>query len=470
MLLTLSTTRKPATDLGYLLHKNPSKVQTFELSFGQAHVFYPEATDERCTAALLLDVDPVALVRGRKGARPAVFALGQYVSDRPYAASSFLSVAIARVLSTALAGRSRGRQALADEAIPLTAKVAALPCRGGERFLRSLFEPLGYEVRATRHPLDEEFPAWGESPYFTVELEARCRLRDLLNHLYVLTPVLDDDKHYWVGSAEVEKLLHHGAEWLATHPEREAITSRYLRHDRKLMRQALSRLVEEDDLEPDQRAEAHEREEEALEKRLSLNEERLGTVVANLKASGAARVLDLGCGEGKLLRALLREKQFALITGVDVSSTSLERAESRLGLDRLPPAQRERIRLLQGSLTYRDRRLEDFDAAAVVEVVEHLDPPRLEAFARVLFECARPGTVVLTTPNVEYNARFENLPAGALRHKDHRFEWTRAELGEWGEAVAARFGYTVRFAPIGPSDPEVGSPTQMAIFTRAVPS
>lgn len=467
MLLTLTTTKKPATQLGYLLHKNPSRLQTFKLSFGRAHVFYPEATPDRCTAALLLDVDPVGLVRGRKGSRPAGFALGQYVSDRPYAPSSFLSVAIARVLGSALAGRSRGRQALADEPMPLVARVTALPCRGGERFLRSLFEPLGYSVTATRHPLDDRFPAWGESPYFTVELSARCRLSDLLRHLYVLIPVLDDDKHYWVGEAEVENLLRHGEAWLATHPQREAITFRYLRHDRGLMRQALSRLVEDDQLDPDERACAHEREEEALEGRISLNEERLGAVIATLKAAGAANVLDLGCGEGRLLKALLREKQFAQITGVDVSSRTLERAEARLRLERLPPKQRERIRLMQGSLTYRDRRLENFDAAAVVEVVEHLDPPRIEAFARVLFEYARPGTVVLTTPNFEYNVRFDNLPAWALRHKDHRFEWTRTEFREWSEAVAARFGYLVRLVSIGPPDPEVGSPTQMAVFARS---
>lgn len=467
MLLTLTTTRRPATDLGYLLHKNPSKVQSFELSFGRAHVFYPEATEGRCTAALLLDVDPVALVRGRRGVRSAGFALGQYVSDRPYAASSFLSVAIARVLGSALGGRSRGRQALADAAMPLTARIVPLPCRGGERFLRALFEPLGYALTATRHPLDERFPGWGESPYFTVELSASCRLRDLLSHLYVLIPVLDDEKHYWVGPAEVENLLRHGEEWLGSHPQREAIAYRYLRHDRGLMRQALARLAEEDQVDQEERAQTHERQEEALERRISLSEERLGAVVATLKASGATRVLDLGCGEGKLLKALLRERQFARITGVDVSSSTLERAEARLRLERLPPRQRERIELLQGSLTYRDRRLEGFDAAAVVEVVEHLDPPRLEAFARVLFERARPGTVVLTTPNVEYNVRFESLPAGSLRHRDHRFEWSRAQCQEWGEGVAARFGYAVRFAPIGPSDPEVGAPTQMAVFTRA---
>jgi 3' terminal RNA ribose 2'-O-methyltransferase Hen1 len=466
MLLTLTTTHWPATDLGYLLHKNPTKLQTFELSFGRAHVFYPEATAQRCTVALLLDVDPVGLVRNRKGPSGEGFALEQYVSDRPYAASSFLSVAIARIFGSALGGRSRGRQELADSPMPLVAKVAALPCRGGERFLRSLFEPLGYAVTATRFPLDERFPAWGDSPYFNVELSAERRLSELLTHLYVLIPVLDDDKHYWVGEAEVEKLLRHGEGWLASHPQREAIALRYLKHRRHLMRETLARLVEEDQADPDAEAEAHGQEEETLEKRISLNEERLGAVVAALKASEAKRVLDLGCGEGKLLKALLAEKQFEEIAGVDVSSRTLERAAERLRLEQLPTKQRERVRLLQGALTYRDRRLQGFDAAAVVEVVEHLDPPRLDSFARALFECARPQTVVMTTPNSEYNVRFENLPAGTLRHKDHRFEWTRAEFQQWTDGVAGRFGYAVRRAPIGPNDPTVGAPTQMAIFTR----
>jgi 3' terminal RNA ribose 2'-O-methyltransferase Hen1 len=466
MLLTLTTTQAQATDLGYLLHKNPSKLQTFDLSFGQAHVFYPEATSERCTAALLLDVDSVGLVRGRKGPAGDGFAFEQYVSDRPYASTSFLSVAIAQVFGSALAGRSKGRQELADSPIPLSARISAVPCRGGERFLRSLFEPLGYTVSAERHPLDSRFPAWGDSAYFTVELSAVCRLGELLAHLYVLVPVLDDDKHYWVGEAEVEKLLRHGEGWLKTHPERETIAYRYLKHRRGLMRQTLARLADEDQADADAASEEHEREEEALEKRMSLNEERLGAVTAALKASQARRVLDLGCGEGKLLRALLAERQFEEIVGLDVAARTLERASERLRLEQLPPRQRERIRLLQGSLTYRDRRLEGFDAAAVVEVIEHLDPSRLQAFERVLFECARPGTVVLTTPNVEYNVRFESMPAGKLRHQDHRFEWTRAELRAWADGVAARFGYRVRLAPIGPVDPEVGSPTQMALFTR----
>ncbi len=465
MLLTITTTYRPATDLGYLLHKNPARFQSFPLSFGQAHVFYPHATAERCTAALLVDVDPVALVRSRRGPAGEGHALEQYVNDRPYAASSFLSVAIAQVFGSALAGRSKGRPELADTALPLTAKLAVLPCRGGEPVLRQLFEPLGYAVDARRHPLDEQFPEWGPSAYFTVELRADVRLRDLLAHLYVLVPVLDDDKHYWVGDDEVEKLLRHGEGWLAAHPERKFIADRYLKHQRSLTRAALARLVEEELPDPDSAEEQHDLEEAAVEARLSLDEQRLGAVVAALKAAGATRVLDLGCGEGRLLKALLDDKSFEQIVGVDVSHRALERARERLRVDRLPTKQQERLSLLQGSLTYRDTRLAGYDAAAIVEVIEHLDPPRLSAFERALFEFARPGTVVVTTPNAEYNVRFESLPAGQPRHRDHRFEWARAEFLSWADGVAQRFGYAVRFLPVGSEDPALGPPTQMAVFT-----
>jgi 3' terminal RNA ribose 2'-O-methyltransferase Hen1 len=306
----------------------------------------------------------------------------------------------------------------------------------------------------------------GQGPYYTVTLRAECRLRDLLTHLYVLIPVLDDDKHYWVGPDEVEKLLRHGAGWLAAHPERELIARRYLKHQHRLARAALARLAEEDEPDPDAAAAAHAGEEAVLEERIRLNEQRLGAVTAALRESGAKRVLDLGCGEGKLLRELLKDRQFEEIVGVDVSYRTLEVARDRLHYDRLPPAVRQRVTLLQRSLTYRDRRLAGYDAAAVVEVVEHLDPPRLAAFERVLLEFARPAAVVLTTPNAEYNVKFPTLPAGRLRHRDHRFEWTRAEFRAWAERVAERFGYAVRFLPVGPDDPAVGSPTQMGVFNR----
>ena len=466
MLLTLTTTHAPATDLGFLLHKNPARPQQFELSFGVAHVFYPEASPERCTAALLLEVDPVGLVRNRRGPAGEGFALEQYVNDRPYVASSFLSVAIAQVFGSALGGSSKERPALAATPIPLSATISVIPCRGGETFLRRLFEPLGYVITATHHPLDEHYAEWGEGPYFTVGLSRTCTLKELLAHLYVLIPVLDNDKHYWIGGEEVTKLLRHGDTWLAGHPEREQIVRRYLKHRRQLADAALARLIDAD---PDEAEEVEERrttEEEEVEQKISLNEHRLNTVLSALRSAGATRVLDLGCSYGNLLRRLMEDKRFEQIVGLDVSHRALEIAADRLHLDRLPERQRQRIQLLHGSLIYRDPRLAGFDAAAVVEVIEHLDPPRLAAFERVLFEFARPATVVVTTPNVEYNVRFETLSAGQFRHRDHRFEWTRAEFQAWATAVAARFGYAVRFLPIGPEDPEVGPATQMAVFAK----
>nr|BDT33855.1 3' terminal RNA ribose 2'-O-methyltransferase Hen1 [Myxococcus sp. MH1] len=467
MLLTLSTTHSPATDLGYLLHKSPHKPQSFDVSFGTAHVFYPEATEQRCTAALLLEVDPVALVRERKGPSGDGGALEQYVNDRPYVASSFLSVALSRVFGAALSGRSRERPELAARALPLTARLSVLPCRGGEPFLRRLFEPLGYTVTATRHVLDETVPEWGPSRYFTVTLQGDKPLSDLLSHLYVLVPVLDDDKHYWVTEDEVDKLLRHGEGWLASHPEREVITRRYLRHQRSLAREAMSRLLEGEDTGVTDAVETARDEAEAtLERRVSLDEQRREAVLTALVEQGAASVVDVGCGEGKLLRALLQERRFTRITGMDVSTRALEVAAERLKLERLPDLQRQRIQLLQGSLLYRDARLSGHDAATVVEVIEHLEPSRLAAFERVLFEWARPGVVVLTTPNAEYNVRFEGLAPGAFRHKDHRFEWTRAQFESWARRQAERFGYGVRFVPVGTLDAEVGAPTQMAVFTR----
>ena len=467
MLLTITTTHAPATDLGYLLHKNPARPQRFDLSFGGAHVFYPEVTPERCTAALLLDVDPVALVRNRKGPPGEGFSLEQYVNDRPYVASSFLSVAIAQVFGSALAGTSRERAALAEATIPLVARLSVVPCRGGEALLRRLFEPLGYAMAVTHHPLDERFPEWGEGPYFTVELTHTIRLHEMLSHLYVLVPVLDNDKHYWIGDEEVAKLLRHGEGWLAAHPEREAIVNRYLRHRKHLANAALARLMEGATAdEAEAAAERRDAEEEQVEQKISLNEQRLGSVLAVLRAAAAKRVLDLGCGSGNLLRRLMEDRQFERIVGLDVSHRSLEIAADRLHLDRLPERQRERVELLHGSLTYRDRRLEGFDAAAVVEVIEHLDEPRLAAFERVLLEFARPRTVVVTTPNVEYNVKFETLPAGSFRHRDHRFEWTRDQFRAWAMRVSERFGYDLRYVPVGPEDPVVGPPTQMAVLTR----
>ena len=464
MLLTISTTHEPATDLGFLLHKNPQRHQSTELSFGTAHVFYPEASSARCTVAVLVEVDPVDLVRNRKGPTGGESSLGQYVNDRPYAASSHLSAALNKFFSTTMSGRCKDRPELVDVAMPFEVWLPALPVRGDADLLERLFEPLGYEVASMPIPLDRTFPKWGPSRYRDVRLTTTTRARDLLEQLLVLIPVLDDTKHYWVGPDEIDRLVRRGGEWLANHPERELIATRYLRHDRVLTNQALERLLDVDDIEDIEGA--NDNAEEAVERTISLHKQRIDAVVAAIKDSGARRVLDLGCGSAKLMKALLADTNAEKVVGIDVSYRSLEAGARRLHLDTMTPRQRERVELLHGSLTYRDRRMEGFDAAALVEVIEHLDPSRLDSFERVVFEHAAPRVVVVTTPNVEYNVRFEGLTPGTKRHVDHRFEWTRAEFELWANGVAVRRGYEVNFTGIGPDDTVVGTPTQMAVFTR----
>jgi 3' terminal RNA ribose 2'-O-methyltransferase Hen1 len=467
--MTLTTTACPATDLGYLLHKHPDRVQTFELVAGAAEVFYPEATPDRCTVALMLRVDPIGLARQRKGAAAIDTALGQYVNDRPYAASSLLAVALGRVFRTAMQGRCDARPELAQRPLPLEVRVPALPCRGGADLARRLFEPLGWAVSATAVPLDPSFPEWGDSRYVNLLLSGEHRLADALNHLYVLMPVLDDAKHYWVTTDEVDKLVRAGAGWLRDHPERDLISSRYLVHRRELTRAALARLDRLDDVD-DIAADALDNavaDTLGTDPPVTLAQQRHGAVLAALRAAGARRIADLGCGEGALLASLLTDPTLSEVVGVDVSVRALELAARRLRLDQLPEGQRQRLRLFQSSLAYRDERLAGLDAVVLMEVIEHVDPSRLPALERVVFGAARPATVVVTTPNAEHNVRFDWLAPGAFRHRDHRFEWTRPQFHAWAQRVATTYGYSARFLPVGADDPDVGPPTQLAVFDRA---
>ncbi len=463
MLLSITkraTDASAATDIGYLLHKNPERLHEASLTFGKGYVFYPEARADRCTACLLVDVDSVHLVRGAR-------AIEDYVNDRPYVASSYMSVAMGRLFGTALAGNCQARPELLSARWPLTIVVEVIRSPRGVETFAELFAPLGYTVSATPLPLDEKFPEWGRSPYFRLELNGSVTVHDALSHLYVLLPVLDDDKHYYIGEAEVGKLLRHGDGWLATHPARDSIVSRYLGRRSALVNEALEKLLDEElpvVVDSERRTSAAAQAERELERPLTLHTQRLNQVASKLRALGVKTVLDLGCGEGKLVRRLMADREFERIVAMDMSHRSLEVAARRLRLERMPDRQRKRLELIQGSLLYRDARLAGFDGAALVEVIEHLDRPRLAALERVLFEFARPRHIVITTPNREYNAMFPTLPAGAFRHGDHRFEWTRAEFESWSNATATRFGYEVAFEPIGPEDPTHGPPSQMAVF------
>ena len=462
MLVTVTTTHRPATDLGYLLHKHPDKAQAFPVSAGTAHVFYPVATDERCTAALMLDIDPIGLVRGNHNKS---FALGQYVNDRPYAAGSMLAVAISTVFRSAMNGVS-AKQDLADQPIPLDIHIPALPARGGTGLVARLFTPLCWQVTATSLPLDPTVPDWGDSPYVTLQLSATIKLADALKHLYVLLPVLDNAKHYWISADEIDKLLRAGDGWLGAHPERELISQRYLRR-RTYVDTALARLADADDTSEDDldNALAEPRVTETPEVPEPLAAQRRTRVIETLTELGAARVADLGCGGGALLRELVKHPQFSEVVGVDVSVHAL--AAAARAFERAPDRVKAKVTLRQSALTYRDESLAGFDAAVLMEVVEHVDETRLPALERAVFGAARPRAVIVTTPNAEYNVRFDTLAPNTFRHPDHRFEWTRDQFAAWATGVAGRHGYTVRHLPIGGVDPVVGPPTQAAVFEVA---
>lgn len=438
-----------ATVLGYLVHKHPAKVQTFSAPVGDIHVFYPEATPERCTVAVLLEVDPVGLVRNKRF-RGDAGTLDHYVNDRPYVASSMLAVALGTVFRTAMTGRSDSYPELAARPLPLRIEIPVVSARGDEDLVRRLFEPCGWTVDEQRIPLDPDYPQWGDSRYSAVTLTGDVRLADALRQLYVLLPVLDDAKHYWVGDDEVAKLERAGEGWLPRHPDRDLITRRYLAHQRSLIPQA----DEPDAATPDP----------------PLRVLRADAVMAALHDAGAHRVVDMGCGPGALLSRLAKDRSFTKIVGVDVSARSLEQAARFLQLDAASDAERERIDLLHGSVVYRDDRLRGYDAMVLMEVIEHVDASRLAALEDAVFAGARPGAVVVTTPNSEYNVRYPSLGADGFRHTDHRFEWTRAEFREWAHAVAARHGYGVEFRPIGEVDAEHGAPTQLALFRMEVAS
>jgi 3' terminal RNA ribose 2'-O-methyltransferase Hen1 len=459
LLATISYSGPNATDLGYLLYKHPAKVQTFDMSVGHAHVFYPEATDERCTAAVLLEVDPIGLVRNRRFGGSDAFSLGHYVNDRPYASSSMLAVALGQLFRTAMTGRCDERPELAANPIPLVIELTSVPSRGMDGLATRLFEPLGWTVDETAIPLDTTFADWGDSHYTNLTLTGTIRLADALRQIYVLLPVLDDSKHYWVSDDEVGKLLRSGEGWLPNHPDRDLITRRYLAHQRSMVADATARLVELDD---DVTEDAP-----ATVATTPLYNMRAEAVMAALRDVKAHRVADLGCGEGALLKRLVADSSFTEVIGTDVSNRALLAAEEKLHFRDLSDTQRARIRLLQSSVTYQDDRIRGLDAVVLMEVIEHVDPDRLRSVESSVFGSARPSAVIVTTPNSEYNVLYSSLAAGKFRHPDHRFEWTRAEFAEWAQGICERNDYTVEFRTVGDIDDVHGSPTQLALFRRA---
>lgn len=452
-----------ATALSHLLRKHPGRLQTFELPVGNAHVFYPEYSPQRTTAALLLEVDAVGLVRSKRF-RGDNGVLDYYLNDKPYSASSLLAVALGKVLRNAMTPTSEAYPELADSPLPLRLEVPVVSTRGrdGDGLVQRLFAPLGWTVKQRPIPLDGAYPLWGDSRYSSLVLTGLVPLHLALRQLYVLLPVLDDGKHYWVSDDEAEKLVRQGQGWLPGHPERALISHRYLAHQKDLVAAADHRMAG-DAAAPAESFPAQPAADGAPPPPLRV--QRADEVIRALKDCGARQVVDIGAGSGALLRRMQKDGHFTRILGTDVSARSLEQAARSLNLGEL--ADKGRISLLHSSVLYRDDRLAGFDAAVLMEVIEHLEPGRLSALKDSVFSAAAPATVIVTTPNAEYNQLYPALAAGSMRHDDHRFEWTRDEFEQWAQGVAERHGYGVQYRAVGGNPASAGSPTQMAIFRKA---
>ncbi|MCL1839207.1 MAG: 3' terminal RNA ribose 2'-O-methyltransferase Hen1 [Propionibacteriaceae bacterium] len=442
-------------DLSYLLFKHPDRVQEFNLGYAKATLWFPHAQPGRYQVALLVDIDSVALAKSKRFQRRD-HELGTYINDRPYAASSLLSVAIARVFGSALKGQEPAERPHAAQAPRhLTIQLPSVRLQLAKfsaataptDLIVELFEPLGWEVKVKTTPREDSLTA-------TVILEGVMTLSSALASLYVLLPVLDRSKHYWVDETEITKLLRYGESWLPQHPRRDYITGQYLAQQRDLIAGA-NQLLDE------ARGYADEPEPHSVQPP-RLAKARIAAIIAALKASGAKKVLDLGCGEGRLILEMAKDSYFTQVVGADVSTSALKRAERSLA--QLAPRQSERVKLIQASATYQDARFANFDAIVLAEVIEHLDPNRLYGLEKTVFEKATPKCVLVTTPNAEYNQVF-GLRAETFRHSDHRFEWSRFGCEQWATGVADRQGYQVNFDEIGESHHEYGAPTQMAVFT-----
>ena len=468
MILNISTLDNPADELGYLLYKHPDKFQSFELNYCTAHCFYAQVAQSRTTFCLLLDTDPMALNKN--------LSLQDFVNDRAYVASSLMSVAIGRTLKSAMKGVCKDRPELGDKEISLEAQLPCIHLAGNPSLLTELFEPLGYKVEATPLSLDDiepglsnsEILGW-RSTYYSLTICATTTVSRLLKHLYVLIPVLDNKKHYYVGKDEVELLMSRASDWLADHPLKDLIIRRYLAHKTHLTQEAQALLAHADiDAQKFEEQSKKASSEDILEKPLSLNQKRLEAVLGQIddltSKSSRFSLVDLGCGEGKLLNLAAERYRHSLnrLAGLDATVSILERANRTL--TRKHPNQDWQLDLMHGSLTYRDQRISGFDIATCIEVIEHIDESRLDAFASNIFGAARPQTVIVTTPNREYNVLFAGLEANRLRHTDHRFEWTRQEFLDWTDRICQIYGYSCQIKPIGDIDTVHGAPTQMAVF------
>lgn len=453
MQLTIKAIGENSRVISYLLSKNPSNLYDRDEKGSRVRLVYTAFTEEETELLIYVTPDPVELVRNS----PNTFDITQYINDREFAVSSLFCSYIKSALATALNGKPKDDFIKwVDYKFDLILGFGPVASDLPDAVIESIFTPIGYEVKIERGITDYSFKLKSRSSARYINLTGRQTLQNAIRHLFILIPVLDNYKHYYMDKSEVDKLERYGTGWLDDHPMRDLIIKRALKF-KELISEVASPKKEDllqGDSEPVEESEI----------KVRLNEQRYQTIVDIVtKLPQKETVVDFGSGEGKLSVRLGFIPGVKEVLAVEPSQVSQLRAIRKIDKVRssegfVAPTQ------VWGSLFYFDTRLCDKDVMILSEVIEHIDEYRLAPIIETVFAQYSPKTLIINTPNYEYNVVFEMKDN--LRHSDHRFEWTREQFSLWCKELGARYNYSVNIGGIGEEDTDHGFPTQIAIFSK----
>jgi 3' terminal RNA ribose 2'-O-methyltransferase Hen1 len=445
MQLTIQASGDNVQAISYLLAKNPNNLYERNHKGHLVRLFYSKFTETELEVTIFVTPDPIEMVKNNSNS----YDITHYINDREFAVSSIFCSFIRSALGTALNGQPKEEHLKwVNHPFSFNFEFGPVVSSLSDEKLMNLFEPIGYEVTINRPEIEYSFPIKTKSSARYLSIKGMKTLQEGLRHLFVLIPVIDNYKHYFIDEKEIEKLERYGEGWLEQHPLRDLIYRQALRF------KEIYSLVENSS-----------KDEKKVEpvKKVRLNELRYEKIVNAVSQMKPRSVVDFGSGEGKLSVQLGFVEGITEILAVEPSESASLKALERF--NKVKNKEKFVIpELLWGSLFYYDERLKDKDVIILCEVIEHIDETRLPKAMDTLLHDYQPGALIITTPNREYNELYDMEEH--LRHNDHRFEWTRAEFRQWCTERNYSNDYELLFDGIGEEHPSHGFPTQMCIFKR----
>ncbi|MCK1992095.1 3' terminal RNA ribose 2'-O-methyltransferase Hen1 [Peribacillus muralis] len=447
MQLTINASGNNVKAISYLLSKNPNNLYERKHKGHVVRLFYSTFTETEMEATIFVTPDPIELVKNTANS----YDITHYINDREFAVSSIFCSLIRSALGTALNGQPKEEHAeWVNHPFSFQFDFGPVVSTLSDNQLRELFEPIGYEVSITRPDIQYSFDMKDRSSTRTVSLKGLKTLQEGLRHLFVLIPVIDNYKHYYIDEKEIDKLERYGEGWLDDHPMRDFIYRQSLRF------KEVYSIVEN---------KKPEMKKDDKESKVRLNDLRYEKIFDTVSQMHPSSVVDFGSGEGKLSVRLGFIEGVKEILAVEPSQSATLKALGRF--DKVKDKEKFVIpKPLWGSLFYYDEELKNKDVIILCEVIEHIDEHRLPKVMDTILQDYQPRALILTTPNREYNEVYDM--EDALRHNDHRFEWTRAEFQQWCTARNHDDSYDLRFEGIGEEHVTQGCPTQMCVFERKV--